>query len=147
MAEQQEARTQVSVLMEEKLREQLEVAARGSRRSLSGEIAWRLERSLECDRQIDTDPRDARAQASARLPCQDCLRGLSRYRRFGVRCHRTSGRRHHGDGVMLTAPSSAIVISLEPKQWQKGEFEAWRETASRGALADPCISHAAKSAF
>jgi len=52
-----------------------------------------------------------------------------------------------GDGVMLTAPSSAIVISLEPKQWQKGEFEAWRETASRGALADPCISHAAKSAF
>jgi hypothetical protein len=48
---------------------------------------------------------------------------------------------------MLTAPSSAIVISLEPKQWQKGEFEAWRETASRGALADPCISHAAKSAF
>jgi hypothetical protein len=56
MAEQQEARTQVSVLMEEKLREQLEVAARGSRRSLSGEIAWRLERSLECDRQIDTHP-------------------------------------------------------------------------------------------
>jgi hypothetical protein len=55
MAEQQEARTQVSVLMEEKLREQLEVAARGARRSLSGEIAWRLERSLECDRQIDAD--------------------------------------------------------------------------------------------
>ena len=55
MTEQQEARTQVSVLMEEKLREQLEVAARGSRRSLSGEIAWRLERSLECDREIDSD--------------------------------------------------------------------------------------------
>ena len=55
MAEEQEARTQVSVLMEEKLREQLEVAARGSRRSLSGEIAWRLERSLECDGQIDSD--------------------------------------------------------------------------------------------
>jgi hypothetical protein len=55
MTEQQEARTQVSVLMEETLREQLEVAARGSRRSLSGEIAWRLERSLECDREIDSD--------------------------------------------------------------------------------------------
>jgi hypothetical protein len=55
MAEQQEARTQVSVLMDEKLREQLEVAARGARRSLSGEIAWRLERSLECDRQLDSN--------------------------------------------------------------------------------------------
>jgi hypothetical protein len=55
MDEQQQARTQVSVLMEEKLREQLEVAARGARRSLSGEIAWRLERSLQCDRHIDSD--------------------------------------------------------------------------------------------
>jgi hypothetical protein len=55
MAEQQEARTQVSVLMDEKLREQLEVAARGARRSLSGEIAWRLERSLECGRQFDSN--------------------------------------------------------------------------------------------
>jgi hypothetical protein len=55
MAEQQEARTQVSVLMEEKLRERLEVAARRSVRSLSGEITFRLKRSLECDRQIDSD--------------------------------------------------------------------------------------------
>jgi len=52
MAAQLEARTQVSVLMDEKLREQLEVAARGARRSLSGEITWRLERSLENDRRI-----------------------------------------------------------------------------------------------
>ena len=55
MAEQQEVRTQVSVLMDETLREQLEVAARGARRSLSSEIAWRLERSLECDRQFDSN--------------------------------------------------------------------------------------------
>jgi hypothetical protein len=55
MAEQQEARTQVSVLMEEKLRERLEVAARRSVRSLSGEITFRLKCSLECDRQIDSD--------------------------------------------------------------------------------------------
>jgi hypothetical protein len=47
----------------------------------------------------------------------------------------------------LTAPSSAIVVRFEAKQWQKGEFEAWREAASRGALADPQISPAAKSAF
>lgn len=49
----------------------------------------------------------------------------------------------------LTAGSSAEVIECRPanQQWQKGEFEAWREAASREALADPCISHAAKSAF
>jgi len=48
-------RVQVSVHLEEPLREELEAAARRSVRSLSGEITFRLKRSLECDRQIDTD--------------------------------------------------------------------------------------------
>jgi hypothetical protein len=47
MAEQLESRTQVSVLMDERLREQLEAAARRAVRSLSGEITWRLQRSLD----------------------------------------------------------------------------------------------------
>lgn len=48
-------RVQVSVHLEEPLREQLETAARRSVRSLSGEITFRLKRSLECDHQIDSD--------------------------------------------------------------------------------------------
>jgi hypothetical protein len=48
-------RVQVSLHLEEPLREQLEAAARRSVRSLSGEIAFRLKRSLQCDGQIDSD--------------------------------------------------------------------------------------------
>src|SRR5262245_14927178 len=48
-------RVQASVHREEPLREQLEASARLSVRSLSGEITFRLKRSLECDRQIDCD--------------------------------------------------------------------------------------------
>src|SRR5262249_4987563 len=56
MADQDpERRVQVSVHLEEALREQLEAAARRSVRSLSGEITFRLKRSLECDSQIDSD--------------------------------------------------------------------------------------------
>jgi len=54
MADQDpERRVQVSVHLEEALREQLEAAARRSVRSLSGEITFRLKRSL--DSQIDSD--------------------------------------------------------------------------------------------
>jgi len=48
-------RVQVSVHLEQPLREQLEAAARRSVRSLSGEITFRLKRSLECDRQFESD--------------------------------------------------------------------------------------------
>jgi hypothetical protein len=48
-------RVQVSLHLEEPLREQLEEAARRSVRSLSGEVTFRLKRSLECDREIDSD--------------------------------------------------------------------------------------------
>jgi TraY domain len=48
-------RLQVSLHLEEPLREQLEEAARRAVRSLSGEVTFRLKRSLECDRQIDAD--------------------------------------------------------------------------------------------
>jgi hypothetical protein len=48
-------RIQISVGLDEALRQELEAAARRSVRSLSGEITFRLKRSLECDRQIDTD--------------------------------------------------------------------------------------------
>jgi len=48
-------RVQVSLHLEEPVREQLEAAARRSVRSLSGEISFRLKRSLECDREIDSD--------------------------------------------------------------------------------------------
>jgi TraY domain-containing protein len=48
-------RVQVSLHPEEPLREQLEEAARRSVRSLSGEVTFRLRRSLECDREIDSD--------------------------------------------------------------------------------------------
>jgi hypothetical protein len=47
-------RVQVSLHLEEPLREQLEAAARRSVRSLSGEITFRLRQSLECDRQLDS---------------------------------------------------------------------------------------------
>jgi hypothetical protein len=46
-------RVQISVHVDEPLREQLETAARRSIRSLSGEIAYRLQRSF--DRQLDGD--------------------------------------------------------------------------------------------
>jgi hypothetical protein len=46
----------------------------------------------------------------------------------------------------VTYPSSA-TISFEAQQWEKGEFESWRETKSRNALADSNISPAAKAAF
>jgi hypothetical protein len=55
MTEEQAKRVQISVHLDEPLREQLETAARRAVRSLSGEITFRLKRSLECDRQIDTD--------------------------------------------------------------------------------------------
>jgi len=48
-------RVQVSLHLEEPVREQLEAAARRSVRSLSGEVTFRLKRSLECDSQIDSD--------------------------------------------------------------------------------------------
>jgi hypothetical protein len=47
-------RVQVSLHLEEPVREQLEAAARRSVRSLSGEVTFRLKRSLECD-QIDSN--------------------------------------------------------------------------------------------
>jgi TraY domain len=50
-----EGRTQVSVIMDEQLRARLEVAARRAVRTLSGEINFRLKRSLECDRPLDSD--------------------------------------------------------------------------------------------
>jgi hypothetical protein len=51
--EHQRKRVQISVHVDEPLREQLETAARRAVRSLSGEVAYRLQRSF--DRQIDTD--------------------------------------------------------------------------------------------
>jgi hypothetical protein len=48
-------RVQVSLHLEEPLREQLEAAARRSMRSLSGEVTFRLKRSLERESWIDTD--------------------------------------------------------------------------------------------
>jgi hypothetical protein len=48
-------RTQISVGVDDALRQELEAAARRSVRSLSGEITFRLKRSLEYDRQIDGD--------------------------------------------------------------------------------------------
>ena len=50
-----EKRVQVSLHLEEPLREQLEAAARRAVRSLSGEVTFRLKRSLECDRALDSD--------------------------------------------------------------------------------------------
>jgi hypothetical protein len=49
MDQDQERRVQVSVHLEEALREQLEIAAKRAVRSLSGEIAFRLRRSLEAE--------------------------------------------------------------------------------------------------
>ena len=49
--------------------------------------------------------------------------------------------------LRITALSSAIVMPREAMQWQKGEFEAWRETASRQVLADRNISPAAKVVY
>jgi hypothetical protein len=48
-------RVQVSLHLEEPLREQLEAAARRSVRSLSGEVTFRLKRSLECDNHLDSE--------------------------------------------------------------------------------------------
>jgi hypothetical protein len=48
-------RIQISVGIDEALRQELEAAARRSVRSLSGEITFRLKRSFKCDRQIDSD--------------------------------------------------------------------------------------------
>jgi hypothetical protein len=48
MAEKtQVTKTQVSVAVEDELRDRLEAAAKPSIRSLSGEIVWRLKRSFE----------------------------------------------------------------------------------------------------
>jgi hypothetical protein len=51
MVERQEGegRTQVSVIMDEELRARLEAAARRAVRTLSGEINFRLKRSLQVD--------------------------------------------------------------------------------------------------
>ena len=48
-------RVQVSLHLEEPLREQLEAAARRSVRSLSGEVTFRLKRSLEGDNHLDSE--------------------------------------------------------------------------------------------
>jgi hypothetical protein len=48
-------RIQLSIGLDEALRQELEAAARRSVRSLSGEISYRLKRSLECERQLDSD--------------------------------------------------------------------------------------------
>jgi hypothetical protein len=53
MAEQQETKTQISVAISDRLRRQLEDAARRGVRSLSGEIVFRLQRSF--GRQPDSD--------------------------------------------------------------------------------------------
>jgi hypothetical protein len=50
---EQPPRTQVSVIIEDGLRERLENAARRSIRSLSGEIAFRLLESLERDAAVE----------------------------------------------------------------------------------------------
>jgi hypothetical protein len=49
-----EERVQVSLHLEQLVREQLEAAARRAERSLSGEITFRLKQSLQCDR-LDSD--------------------------------------------------------------------------------------------
>jgi hypothetical protein len=50
MAKQREPkRTQISVGVDDDLREQLEAAAKRELRSLSGEIHYRLQRSLEAE--------------------------------------------------------------------------------------------------
>lgn len=50
MAKQREPnRTQISVGVDDDLREQLEAAAKRAVRSLSGEAAYRIRRSLESD--------------------------------------------------------------------------------------------------
>jgi TraY domain len=48
-------RIQLSIGLDKALRQELEASARRSVRSLSGEVAFRLKRSLECDRPIDSD--------------------------------------------------------------------------------------------
>ena len=48
-------RTQISLHIDEALRRRLETAAKAAVRTLSGEITYRLQRSLECDRQLDSD--------------------------------------------------------------------------------------------
>lgn len=48
-------RIQLSIGLDEALRQELEAAARRSVRSLSGEISYRLKRSLECERQFNSD--------------------------------------------------------------------------------------------
>jgi hypothetical protein len=54
--EHQSKRVQISVHVDEPLRERLETAARRAVRSLSGEIAYRLQRSFAPnDGHIDTD--------------------------------------------------------------------------------------------
>jgi TraY domain len=49
MEKEQQGRSQVSVGMDDELREQLEAAAKRAVRSLSAEITWRLLRSFESD--------------------------------------------------------------------------------------------------
>jgi len=50
---------------------------------------------------------------------------------------------------MLTESSSAEIVPFQPpiRKWQRGEFEAWRESAHRRAVADPGLSHAATRVF
>jgi hypothetical protein len=54
MTEEQAKRVQISVHLDEPLREQLEAAAKRAVRSLSGEAAYRLRRSFE-PTQLDSD--------------------------------------------------------------------------------------------
>jgi TraY domain len=49
MTEEQAKRVQISVHLDEPLREQLEAAAKRSIRSLSGEAAYRIRQSLESE--------------------------------------------------------------------------------------------------
>ena len=49
MVEEQEGKAQISIHVEKPVREQLEAAAKRELRSLSGEIHYRLQRSLEAE--------------------------------------------------------------------------------------------------
>ena len=56
MVEEPEAKVQISIHVERPVREQLEAAAKRAVRSLSGEISWRLQRSLEAELNASTSP-------------------------------------------------------------------------------------------
>jgi hypothetical protein len=49
MADENQSKVQISIHLDSRLREQLEVAAKRSIRSLSGEAAYRIRQSLESE--------------------------------------------------------------------------------------------------